>query len=90
MHRELEVYVGLDVDPVAHEKDRARIEELLKGSEGLKAYAHLRNFRYVKSVLGGIDEDLLNEGVDGVLMDLGMSSMQGGSEDLVHVVEDPN
>lgn len=76
MHRELEVYVGLDVDPAAHEKGRARIEELLKDSEGLKAYTHLRNFKYIKSVLGGIDEDLLNEGVDGILMDLGMSSMQ--------------
>ncbi|ONK68226.1 uncharacterized protein A4U43_C05F9010 [Asparagus officinalis] len=76
MHRELEVYVGLDVDPVAHEKGRARIEGLLKGSEGLKAYTHLRNFKYIKSVLAGIDEDLLKEGVDGVLMDLGMSSMQ--------------
>ncbi|ONK67304.1 uncharacterized protein A4U43_C06F18760 [Asparagus officinalis] len=76
MHRELEVYVGLDVNPVAHEKGRARIEELLTGSEGLQAYTHLRNFKYVKSVLDGSDEDLLNECVDGVLMDLGISSMQ--------------
>ena len=40
------------------------------------AYTHVRNFKYIKSVLGGIDENLLEGGVDGILMDLGMSSMQ--------------
>lgn len=78
-HRELELYVGLDVDPVAHVKARARIEDLLnddpRGSS-LKAYTHVRNFRYIKSVLGGIDENLLDGRIDGILMDLGMSSMQ--------------
>ncbi|PKA65832.1 16S rRNA (cytosine1402-N4)-methyltransferase [Apostasia shenzhenica] len=77
-HRELELFVGLDVDPVAHEKARARIEALLgDGSrEQMKAYIHLRNFKHIKSVLVGIDENLLNVGVDGILMDLGISSMQ--------------
>lgn len=78
MHRELELYVGLDIDPAAHEKGKARIDSVIKDSEGLKAYTHLRNFKYIKSVLCGIDENLLSEGVDGILMDLGMSSMQVG------------
>lgn len=75
--RELELYVGLDIDPAAHEKGKARIESVIKDSEpGLKAYTHLRNFKYIRSVLAGIDDNLLSEGVDGVLMDLGLSSMQ--------------
>lgn len=76
MHGELELYVGLDIDPIALKKGQARIEQLLKSLEGLEAYTHLRNFKYIKSVLGGIDENLLSRGVDGILMDLGMSSMQ--------------
>ena len=74
MHGELQLYVGLDIDPVAHEKGRARIEGLLKDSEGLRAYTHLRNFKHIKSLLGGIDENLLSQGVNGILMDLGLSS----------------
>ncbi|XP_008801423.2 ribosomal RNA small subunit methyltransferase H isoform X1 [Phoenix dactylifera] len=83
-HRELELYVGLDVDPVAHDKARARIEDLLNDNPrdgSLKAYTHVRNFKYIKSVLGGIDENLLEGGVDGILMDLGMSSMQVNNSD---------
>ncbi|XP_010929435.1 uncharacterized protein [Elaeis guineensis] len=83
-HRELELYVGLDVDPIAHDKARARIEDLLNDDPragSLKAYTHVRNFKYIQSVLGGIDENLLEGGVDGILMDLGMSSMQVGNSD---------
>ncbi|KAG1364550.1 hypothetical protein COCNU_11G013770 [Cocos nucifera] len=83
-HRELELYVGLDVDPVAHDKARARIEDLLNDDPragSWKAYTHVRNFKYIKSVLGGIDENLLEGGVDGILMDLGMSSMQVSNSD---------
>lgn len=67
------------MDPVAHDNARARIEDLLNGDPragSLKAYTHARNFKNIKSVLGGIDENLLEGGVDGILMDLGMSSMQ--------------
>ncbi|CAL9061765.1 unnamed protein product [Musa banksii] len=78
-HRELELYVGMDVDPAVHDEARARIERLLaedsRGSS-LEAYTHVRNFKYIKSVLGGVDENLLDVGVNGILMDLGMSSMQ--------------
>nr|CAD1825401.1 unnamed protein product [Ananas comosus var. bracteatus] len=77
-HGEMELFVGLDVDPAAHDMARARIESLLssKDSCGLRAYTHVGNFKYVKSVLGGVDEAVLESGVDGILMDLGMSSMQ--------------
>lgn len=78
-HSEMQLYVGLDIDPIAHNRANARIEALLAADaarSGLKAYTHIRNFKYIKSVLSGIDESLLNDGVDGILMDLGMSSMQ--------------
>ncbi|RZS05367.1 hypothetical protein BHM03_00035866 [Ensete ventricosum] len=72
------LYVGMDVDPAVHDEARARIERLLaEDSRGnLEAYTHVRNFKYIKSVLGGVDENLLDVGVNGILMDLGMSSMQ--------------
>lgn len=77
-HPEMEVYVGLDVDPVALEKARARINSVLHNPtfSTLKASTFLENFRYVKSLLCDVDETLLDTGIDGILMDLGMSSMQ--------------
>ncbi|RXI09974.1 hypothetical protein DVH24_021740 [Malus domestica] len=77
-HPEMEVYVGLDVDPTALEKARARINSVLHDptSSSLKAYTFLENFRYVKSLLCDVDETLVETGIDGMLMDLGMSSMQ--------------
>jgi hypothetical protein len=46
--------------------------------EKLRAYTHIKNFKYIKQVLGGVDESLADGscGVDGILIDLGMSSMQ--------------
>lgn len=73
----MEVYVGLDVDPVALEKARGRINGVLDApNSSLKAYTFLENFRCIKSLLADVDEMLLDAGVDGILMDLGMSSMQ--------------
>ncbi|KAL5995003.1 hypothetical protein ACLOJK_025061 [Asimina triloba] len=74
------LYVGLDIDPIAHAKAQPRIDAVLHNdsspaSSDLKTHTFLKNFRYIKSVLGEIDEDLPG-GVDGILMDLGMSSMQ--------------
>ncbi|XP_042404613.1 ribosomal RNA small subunit methyltransferase H-like [Zingiber officinale] len=69
----------MDMDASIHDQARARIEKLLavdsRGSK-LKAYTHVRNFKYIKSVLGGVDENLLDVGVNDILMDLGISSMQ--------------
>lgn len=80
-HSELQLYIGLDIDPMAHEKAQSHIDTILNGElhrapANLKTYTLLKNFRYIKSVLNDIDEELLNNGVDGILMDLGMSSMQ--------------
>ena len=73
-------YVGMDIDPLAREKAVARINALLQSDSGspteLKTFTFLKNFRYIKSVLSEVDENLLDSGVDGILMDLGMSSMQ--------------
>lgn len=71
--------MGMDMDPAVHDQARARIEKLLamdSRASKLAAYTHVRNFKYIKSVLGGVDENLLDVGVDGILMDLGISSMQ--------------
>ncbi|KAL4603221.1 hypothetical protein ACB092_10G109700 [Castanea dentata] len=80
-HPELNLYFGMDVDPVAYEKARARIDAILNGdschpTSDLKTHTVLKNFRHIKSVLSEVDEKLLDAGVDGILMDLGMSSMQ--------------
>ena len=76
----MQSYIGLDVDPIAHEKARSRINSLLNStpgsSFGLKACMLLKNFKEIKQVIKLVDEKLLTSGVDGILMDLGMSSMQ--------------
>lgn len=89
-HPEMQLYFGLDVDPVAFEFGRSRIHSVLQTqnsgtntasrSQLLKVYTHLRNFKHIKSVIStaALQDHgyLLDKGVDGVLMDLGMSSMQ--------------
>ncbi|WCJ44377.1 Ribosomal RNA small subunit methyltransferase H [Euphorbia peplus] len=75
-HPELENYVGLDVDPVAHEKAQAQIDSLLNSHPHLKAHTAVRNFKHIKSLLAEVDSSLLHSGVNAILMDLGMSSMQ--------------
>ncbi|KAK8954283.1 hypothetical protein KSP39_PZI002528 [Platanthera zijinensis] len=77
-HKELELFVGLDMDPLAHDRAHTRIEALLRDGcrKELKAYTHVKNFKYIKTVLGSIDENILRKGVDGIFMDLGISSMQ--------------
>ncbi|XP_071702918.1 uncharacterized protein [Rutidosis leptorrhynchoides] len=80
-HSEMQTYVGLDFDPVAHEKAKAKID-MIKTTKSrdstinLKTYTFLRNYKNIRSTLSEVDEKLLISGVDGILMDLGMSSMQ--------------
>lgn len=77
-HPELKYFVGMDVDPVAREMAQTRLNSVLHGRESsVRVFTVLRNFRHIKSVLGETGEQDL--GVDGILMDLGMSSMQVGS-----------
>ncbi|XP_042460165.1 ribosomal RNA small subunit methyltransferase H-like [Zingiber officinale] len=69
----------MDMDALIHDQTRAQIEKLLvmdSRSNKLKAYTHVKNFKYIKSVLGGVNENLLDVGVNDILMDLGISSMQ--------------
>ncbi|EEF42133.1 s-adenosyl-methyltransferase mraw, putative [Ricinus communis] len=76
-HPELENYVGMDVDPVAHAKARACIDDLMHShSCHLKVHTFLSNFKHVKPLLAEVDPNFFNSGVDAILMDLGMSSMQ--------------
>lgn len=73
-HPELKYFVGMDVDSVAHDIAKPRLDAVLSG-DGINAFTILRNFRDIKYVLSETGEqDLV--GVDGILMDLGMSSMQ--------------
>jgi 16S rRNA (cytosine1402-N4)-methyltransferase len=88
-HPEMELYIGMDVDPSALEIGRGHIEAFLAKREANgveddalqatpRAYIHVKNFKYIKQVLGSVDESLAvgSSGVDGILIDLGMSSMQ--------------
>ncbi|KAK9159584.1 hypothetical protein Syun_005925 [Stephania yunnanensis] len=75
------LFKNFDVDPAAHEQAQRCIDLLSnKDSSGktsdLRVYNLLKNFRDIKSALIGVDEQLSINGVDGILMDLGMSSMQ--------------
>ena len=81
----MKLFLGLDVDPVAHEIAQARIKgdlypDCCKFSSDLQVKTFVNNFKNIKSVLHDIDEKLL---VDGILMDLGMSSMQVCSFDFM-------
>ncbi|EOA20685.1 hypothetical protein CARUB_v10000997mg [Capsella rubella] len=73
-HSELKHFVGMDVDPVARKLGHFHIDSLMHPT--LKASIVLKNFKYIKSVIADTQPELLGEGVDGILMDLGMSSMQ--------------
>ncbi|XP_049387986.1 uncharacterized protein LOC125852300 [Solanum stenotomum] len=80
-HPEMQVYVGLDVDPIAHQKAQSQLKSIIDRDSfdtvsALKVHTFLKNFKDVKSVLGEVADDLLIGGVNGILMDLGMSSMQ--------------
>lgn len=79
-HPEMQTYIGLDVDPIAHEKAQSRINNVLGSTScsgfDLKAHMVLKNFKQIKQVIVQVDEKLLTSGVGGILMDLGMSSMQ--------------
>lgn len=80
-HPEMQVYVGLDVDPIAHQKAQSQLKSIIDRdsfdtASALKVHTLLKNFKEVKSVLGEVADDLLIGGVNGILMDLGMSSMQ--------------
>lgn len=85
-HPDLQFYLGLDLDTTALETARDRIDAAIEDArsasemEHPRLEAHLRhgNFRSLKSILGSIEGSI--PPVDGILMDLGMSSMQVESD----------
>ncbi|XP_042003402.1 ribosomal RNA small subunit methyltransferase H-like [Salvia splendens] len=79
-HPEMEFYVGFDVDPVAHQIAQNKINNVLDKDSGhsrahLQVHTLVKNFKSIKTALHDIDENR-SPGVQGILMDLGMSSMQ--------------
>ncbi|KAL2544483.1 mraW methylase family protein [Forsythia ovata] len=80
-HPEMKFYVGLDVDPVAHEMAQSQLKGVVHKDScdkisDLQVHTLLKNFKNIKSVLHEIDGEILADGVHGILIDLGMSSMQ--------------
>lgn len=73
-HPELESFIGFDVDPVAHSEAKPRLQAM--ASSDVQLHLVLTNFRNIKKAVNGADAKLVHEGVNGILMDLGMSSMQ--------------
>ena len=76
----MEFYVGFDVDPVAHQIALDKINYVLDKDSGhsrahLQVHTLVKNFKSIKTALHDIDENR-SPGVQGILMDLGMSSMQ--------------
>lgn len=75
------MFVGLDVDPVAHAESSPRLQDAIQyrnksGTDASQLNLHVlkANFRNMKNALHQLG--LAHQAVDGVLMDLGMSSMQ--------------
>ena len=76
-HEEMEHFVGFDVDASAHALARPRLERARAATRGDEATTTLRlslveaNFRRMREALRALDVD----GVDSVVLDLGVSSM---------------
>ncbi|KAL3700326.1 hypothetical protein R1sor_018348 [Riccia sorocarpa] len=79
-HPEMETFIGLDVDPKAHAEAQPRLQSLVTArspsSSSVKLHFIRTNFRNIKTALRDLNPELLYGGVHGILMDLGMSSMQ--------------
>ncbi|KAA3457753.1 ribosomal RNA small subunit methyltransferase H-like [Gossypium australe] len=76
-HPELKLFIGMDVDPLALRLARSRINAAISHSHphpNFQALTFVKNFRHIRSLLTEVDH--ISSGVDGILMDLGMSSMQ--------------
>lgn len=84
----MKLFIGMDVDPIAHDIAQARIRGILQQdscdpTSDLQVHTFVQNYKSIQSVIRDIDEKQLDIGVDGILMDLGMSSMQVCSQDSV-------
>mgnify|MGYP000205661781 CR=1 FL=1 len=75
-HPELKTFIGLDVDPKAHLLASLKLKNAVERETGPEIHIVAANFEHLKSTLYQLG--LAEQGVDGILMDLGMSSMQVG------------
>ncbi|XP_024528970.1 uncharacterized protein LOC112345787 isoform X1 [Selaginella moellendorffii] len=75
-HPELRQAVGLDLDPDAVLLARPKLEAAAAGNAHLRLHFASVNFKCLKLQLNQIDPGLLQRGVDGILMVLGLSAMQ--------------
>ena len=75
-HPELKTFIGLDVDPKAHYLASLKLQNAIEEETGPELHVIATNFKHLKSTLHQLG--LAEQGVDGILMDLGMSSMQVG------------
>lgn len=75
-HPDLKTFIGIDVDPKAHLIASPKLKNAVEGETGPEVHIVAANFGQLKSTLCQLG--LLEQGVDGILMDLGMSSMQVG------------
>jgi 16S rRNA (cytosine1402-N4)-methyltransferase len=67
-------FIGFDVDPLAHQLARPRLEAC--SSEGTSIHLLRKNFREMTSALQELSPGLEAGGVDAMLIDFGVSSMQ--------------
>ena len=74
-HPEVRAFVGLDVDPTAHDIAPPRIRAAAAGSDTSLEFVHA-NFRGLREALSSISPGLADGGVDGILLDLGGDPVQ--------------
>ena len=73
----MERLVGIDLDPTAHDIAQRRIQQAVSGrSQALSMDLYRGNYSEVEAALTGLPGGSLYGHVDGMLMDLGVSSMQ--------------
>jgi hypothetical protein len=75
-HPEMSTLVGIDMDPNAHTIAQARIAAATSNRPALSTYFAHSNYCEIESVLKQAPGASLHGKVDGMLMDLGVSSMQ--------------
>lgn len=73
-HQEMRHLVGIDLDPLAHQLARQRLDR--EGRDGLEVHLLRGNYSEVLPKLQGLPSGSLAGHVDAMLMDLGVSSMQ--------------
>lgn len=75
-HLELHTLLGIDLDPTAHRIAGERLQGALQGRAGVTTHLLRGNYSDLKPLLATVPGANLHGRVDGILMDLGVSSMQ--------------